>query len=521
MKKQTIWILTIIMAFTLLVLLFMQIVYMRDIVRMRYDQFAQGVRQSLVATSVRLAHDETQRFLQEDVDKLESSSIYNQYLGESTPRLGGVRYSFTTSSGLEADLTIKGEPAEISNLESAPLHFGHSDVNTSRKTSNYRQPVRIQFNEQYIRQKNMIDDVILDIISKSTSRPITERADSAVLRRYLRMELDTLGINVPFEFAVINGAGVPVYKTEGFSSLAPEEENLFVQTLFPHDGAGKVYFLQVYFPTKKDFIYSSVPFLWPAFIFTFILLVVFVFTIVTAFRQKKLTEMKNDFINNMTHEFKTPISSISLAAQMLNDQSVRKSPMMLQQISNVINDETKRLRFQVEKVLQMSMFEGRKATLKLEEVDANVILYNIVNTFKLKVEKYGGHLTANLDAMDAIVNVDEMHFTNVIFNLLDNAVKYRREDTPLDLTITSRDLDEDRLEITIADNGIGIAREDQKKIFDKFFRVSTGNRHDVKGFGLGLAYVKKMVGELGGDITVESQLNKGTKFIIIIPLSKN
>ena len=223
----------------------------------------------------------------------------------------------------------------------------------------------------------------------------------------------------------------------------------------------------------------------------------------------------------MTHEFKTPISSISLAAQMLNDQSVRKSPAMLQQISTVITDETKRLRFQVEKVLQMSMFERQKATLRLEDVDANAAIFNIVNTFKLKVEKYGGTISANLDAMDAIVNVDEMHFTNVIFNLLDNAVKYRSEERPLSLTVTSRDLDEEHLEITIADNGIGIRRDDLKKIFEKFYRVSTGNRHDVKGFGLGLAYVKKMIDELGGTINVESEINIGTKFIIILPLSKN
>ncbi len=206
---------------------------------------------------------------------------------------------------------------------------------------------------------------------------------------------------------------------------------------------------------------------------------------------------------------------------MLNDQSVRKSPTMLQQISTVITDETKRLRFQVEKVLQMSMFDRQKATLKLQEIDANAAIFNIVNTFKLKVEKYGGSIAANLDAMDAIVTVDEMHFTNVIFNLLDNAVKYRSEERPLKLTVSSRDLPDERLEISIADNGIGIRRDDLKKIFDKFYRVSTGNRHDVKGFGLGLAYVRKMVSELGGDIRVESEFNTGTKFIIILPLSKN
>jgi hypothetical protein BACCOPRO_03482 len=166
----------------------------------------------------------------------------------------------------------------------------------------------------------------------------------------------------------------------------------------------------------------------------------------------------------------------------------------------------------------MSMFDRQKATLKLQEVDANSAIYNIVNTFKLKVEKYGGCINASLDAEDPIVNVDEMHFTNVIFNLLDNAVKYRREDTPLELNVVTRNLPNGRIEISIQDNGIGMKKDDLKKIFEKFYRVSTGNRHDVKGFGLGLAYVHKMVTELKGDIRAESELNKGSKFIITLPI---
>ena len=244
----------------------------------------------------------------------------------------------------------------------------------------------------------------------------------------------------------------------------------------------------------------------PSFAFTFILLVTFLFTIITAFRQKKLTEMKNDFINNMTHEFKTPISTISLAAQM--------------HISGVINDETKRLRFQVEKVLQMSMFDRQKTLMKLHNVDVNDLVAGVMSTFKLKVEKYGGVIDADLEAEDAIVSVDEMHFTNVIFNLLDNAVKYRREEEPLSLFIRTRTVG-DKVEISIRDNGIGIKREDLKKIFDKFYRVSTGNRHDVKGFGLGLAYVHKIITDLKGDIRVESEINQGSTFIITLPLIKN
>ena len=442
--------------------------------------------------------------------QVETSAVVSQYLGDPVPRLDGIKYSFTTKTGLEADLTIKGDITEISKIQGSGGPVG----------AHYK-AFQDDYRNRYLYQKGMLDDVILNIMSKASTRPVSERADSARVSTYLRQELDTLGLKVPFEFAVANYAGTVLYKSAGFQTAASDRDNMFIQTLFPNDGAGPHNYLKVYFPTKSDYIFSSISFLVPAFAFTFILLIIFVYTIIVAFRQKKLTEMKNDFINNMTHEFKTPISSISLAAQMLNDQSVRKSPMMLQQISTVITDETKRLRFQVEKVLQMSMFDRQKATLKLEEIDANAAIFNIVNTFKLKVEKYGGSISAQLDAMDAIVTVDEMHFTNVIFNLLDNAVKYRSEERPLKLTVTSRDLSEERLQITIEDNGIGIRRDDLKKIFDKFYRVSTGNRHDVKGFGLGLAYVRKMVSELGGDIRVESEYNVGTKFIIILPLSKN
>jgi signal transduction histidine kinase len=193
---------------------------------------------------------------------------------------------------------------------------------------------------------------------------------------------------------------------------------------------------------------------------------------------------------------------------------------MLKHVSGVINDETKRLRFQVEKVLKLSLFDRKNATMRLEEEDANANIYSVINTFKLKVEKYGGHINANLDAEDPIINVDRMHFTNVIFNLLDNAVKYRREDVPPELEVTTVNPDEDHIQITVADNGIGMKREDLKKIFEKFYRVSTGNRHDVKGFGLGLAYVKKVIDLHQGEIKAESELGKGTKFTISLPILK-
>lgn len=515
MKKQTIWILTVLMALTFIGLLCMQIFYMRNMVAMRNDQFTQGVKQSLFKVAMKLEQDETRHYLEDDVNQIESSTTFAQYFGDPVPKLNGIKYTFTTSTGLEADLTITGGISQLTKLQDA----------NSPLVERYRN-AGDAFRSQYLHQKGMLDEVILNIISSASDRPVSERADSSTVRNYLATELKSQGLNAPFEFSIVNNIGEVQYQTGAYSDVMEVDNNddspsMFVQVLFPNEYSGKPYYLKVFFPTKSDYIFSSISFMVPSFAFTFILLIIFVVTIIVAFRQKRLSEMKNDFINNMTHEFKTPISSISLAAQMLNDSAVRKSPAMLQQISTVINDETKRLRFQVEKVLQMSMFDRQHSTLKLTEADLNAIIFNIINTFKLKVEKYGGKIHANLDAEDAIATVDEFHFTNVIFNLLDNAVKYRKEDEPLHLTVSSKDISDHRIRIEIVDNGIGIRKDDLKKIFEKFYRVSTGNLHDVKGFGLGLAYVKKMVTELGGSITAESEIGVGTKFIIILPLSKN
>ena len=501
MKKSTIWLLTIIMSCTFMGLLYVQIMYMENMIKMRNEQFSEVVKRSLYGVSNTLEQDETKRYLEEDLDRL--SNFYTDF---SSNRSKSFEYSLKSPDG-SSDYKIKG------TLNAINREGGDNIKDLSDSYSNMQRVLK----GQYLYQQGILNEVILNMLAQSSNRPIEERADSAVVRKYLGVELENNGLDLPFDFALVNRNGTVVYQSADFN---PERNgNVYSQVVFPNDPVNKMNYLKVTFPTKSDYIFSSIKFMIPSFVFSFILLAVFLYTIILAFRQKKLTEMKNDFINNMTHEFKTPISTISLAAQMLNDDSVRKSSMMMQHISTVINDETKRLRFQVEKVLQMSMFDRQKATLKLQEIDANAAITNIVNTYKIKVEKYGGKITSSLEAEDSIINVDEMHFTNVIFNLLDNALKYRREDVPLELGVSTRDTG-DRLEIVISDNGIGIKKEDQKKIFEKFYRVSTGNRHDVKGFGLGLAYVHKMIVELKGDIRVESEPNVGSKFIITLPLLK-
>ena len=504
MKKSTIWFLTIIMVLTFMGLVYVQFVYMSSMVRMRNDQFDENVRRSLYAVSIMLEQQEARYFLDQNLAQVEELSA-QQGSGES------VAMTFTTQSGLKGALTVEGSETELSRLKSnnTPLRLGGSQTASD-------------LHGQYLYQRGLIEDVILKILSQSSARPITQRADSTMVRTLLRSELENNGIKIPFDFAVTNQFQSVIYRTEGFpvvsSRTLRDDPDAFYQPLFPNDPPGRTNYLCVYFPTKRNYIFSSIKFMVPSMVFTFIMLLIFIYAIMTVFKQKKINEMKNDFINNMTHELKTPISSISLAGQMLADPAVRKSETMMKHVTDVINDDTKRLRFLVETVLQMSLYYQQQQALNLTDVDANKAIEGIAHTFKLKVEKYGGKITSRLDARNATVEVDEMHFTNVILNLLDNAVKYRRKDAPMLLTVATSNPAPGKLRITVSDTGIGIKKEDLSKIFDKFYRVNTGNRHDVKGFGLGLAYVKKMIDEFGGEIAVESELGKGTTFTITLPL---
>lgn len=496
--------LTAVMSITFVALLYFQIMYLENMVKMRGEQFTEGVMRSLNTTSEFLEKQETLHFLEQDVNIIESS-FYDDYNSSGDANL---KYSVENPDGTVTKYTLSSE------VESPHRIVGFSFPSATQNVGSRYGAMQEVIRSQYLYQKGLLNEVILSILRDSGSRPIMERADSTMIRNCLTAELANNGVNVPFAFAVVDQHNDPVYMTEGYK---PGDRDIYSIPLFGNTDSS--YTLCVEFPTKNNYIFKSVRFIIPSLAFTVILLVIFLYTLIIAFRQKNLAEIKTDFINNMTHELKTPISTISLAGQMLSDPSIRKSQSSLTHLSEVIVEESKRLRFQVEKVLQLSVLDKTGGTLKFTVVNANSIIYNVVNTFKLKVEKQGGTLDAKLDALYAEVNVDEMQFTNVIFNLLDNALKYMKEDEEPKLEITTADLPGKRLEIRIADNGIGIKREDAKHIFEKFYRVSTGNRHDVKGFGLGLAYVKKMITAFDGAINVESEFGKGSVFIITLPLA--
>ena len=489
-------------------LLVMQMRYIEEITSLRHEHFEESVSRSLYETAHQLELSEAKRYLEQGSEAVNGiATAYDSV------------YVSTDSSVIQRTHQVTAKDGSVFTSRETTASTNLSDKYFTKKMSgnNDRQrSLQEIMAMRYATEKNLVEEVIYSILYTASDRPLVERIDFVELDQLLKTQLSNNGINIPYHFSVSTSNGQKVYQCPDYD--ASGEDQIFSATLFKNDPVQRSGILKVHFPDLSRYRWRSFWFMMPSLLFTLILLITFIVTLVLVFRQKKLTELKNDFINNMTHEFKTPISSISLAAQMLGDDSVKKTPALMQRLTNTIIDETKRLRFQVEKVLQLSMYANQQANLHMKEVDMNELIAGVSHTFALKVEKNGGKIITNLNATDSVVCVDDMHFTNVIFNLMDNAVKYRRKDADLELNVETWN-EPGLLCISIKDNGIGIKKEDLKRIFEKFYRVHTGNLHDVKGFGLGLAYVHKIVKDHKGSIVAESELGIGTKFIIKLKIN--
>lgn len=361
-----------------------------------------------------------------------------------------------------------------------------------------------------ISKKSILVERVLDKMMNFNWK-IEDRINKTLLDSLLAKEFKNAGINTRYEYAVKNTNGEYVIQSESFV----ENPLIFMRQLFPNDVFRKQNFLTIYFPEQKSYVFQSLGLMiFSSTFLTLFILITFSTTIYIILKQKRLSQIKSDFVNNMTHELKTPISTISLASQMLRDKTIPVEHKNIDHISGIISNESQRLGFQVEKVLQMAIFDKGKIDLKIQQLNVHALISNISANFILQVKKRNGTLVEKLEAQHPMVMVDEVHFTNVLFNLLDNAVKYSH-DAPY-ITITTHNTKKG-LAISIKDKGIGISRENQKRIFEQFYRVPTGNIHNVKGFGLGLSYVKIILEKHNAQITLESELKKGTKFEIILP----
>ena len=292
--------------------------------------------------------------------------------------------------------------------------------------------------------------------------------------------------------------------------IAPSGSNL--------ENMAKEEFLVVIVPHQRTLILKELTwFIMGAILFTLIITTAFFLTIRTLLKQKKLSEIKSDFINNMTHEFKTPLATISLAVDALKNEKVSGDKDKTNYFTAIIKEENKRMNKQVETILQAALLDKQEVQLNLKKLSAHSLITAALNNISLPVEEKGGKLEVHLDAQRDIIMADEVHFTNLINSLLDNSVKYSNDNLVIKLTTTNTG---NNIRIRIEDNGIGMNKETLSRIFEKFYRAHTGNIHNVKGFGLGLSYVKTMVEAHKGTIKAESTLGKGSCFFIMIPLAK-
>jgi len=359
-------------------------------------------------------------------------------------------------------------------------------------------------------KSDVVNDIFDELVSINVYNDYKQKIDTTLLDSLVKDALTGKGIEASYQWGVLNNTIIkaPGNRKEIVDSkfrvnLTPD--NIFIEPLY----------LAIHFPNQQNYILNT---LWlmlgGSASLILVLIFSFYYAISTILKQKKISEIKNDFIGNMTHEFKTPISTISLACEVLNDKSVSKTPERIDNYIKMIRDENKRLGVLVENVLQTAILDKGEFKLKVQEIDIHQVILQSISNIQLQVDKREGQIITQLSAVKPIVQGDKVHITNIIFNLVDNALKYTEKKPHIE--ISTHDSSEG-LSISIKDNGIGINKDNQKKIFDTLYRVPTGNVHNVKGFGLGLSYVKAVVGKHNGQIEVESEIGKGSTFKFHLP----
>lgn len=380
-------------------------------------------------------------------------------------------------------------------------------------------------------EQSSFDQIIKDLEYRSSfmnPSDLLENINKDQLDKYLKSELESKNIDLHYEYGVYsneyksyfieNGSYIATIgdttKSSNVAAMNPLYKAEYKISLFDNEVTNPGH-LNIYFPGKKRFLWSNViGILISSILFTGLILFCFSYTIYVIFHQKKVSEMKTDFINNMTHEFKTPIATISLASDSILSPAILENKDKVTRFINIIKQENKRMLSQVEKVLQMAQIEKENVELKFNAVNLHETINDAVINAELKIQAKGGTIQTSLLSQNPIIEADQIHISSIINNLLDNAEKYTPEHP--EIIISTRDV-KGGIEFDVSDNGIGMTKDALKLIFEKFYRVHTGNVHDVKGFGLGLSYVKAMVDAHHGKIYVKSELGKGSIFTIYLP----
>ncbi len=530
MNKRNIQLVTLLISVALLGLILTQLYWAKNAITLKEQLFDQNVNDALntvvykfekTSTAARITHrlnfrKQGMRWLMES-DSLKSSAKMNV---DSTSDLKKIKVNnkqvqvkmyeeyLSDSNGVVVKKTRERHFADDSLKDKS---FNIGDLWTDDSLNVKKVDTTDERYRWMTHRSDMVNDIFDELISINVYNDYKQKMDTLLLDSLIRDALRDQGIDASYQYAVLNNE---------LLKNPPDKQKMIVDSKFrvnltPDNVFIQPQFLALYFPNQKNYIFRKLWLMLSGSAFLILSLIFsFYYAISVILRQKKLSEIKNDFISNMTHEFKTPISTISLACEVLNDTTVTKTPERVHNYVKMIGEENKRLGVLVENILQTAILDKGEFKLKLQEVDMQQLILQSISNIQLQVDNKEGQLFTHLKAVKNTIQGDKVHLTNIIFNLIDNALKYTDQKPQIELF--TRDV-ENGMEIRVKDNGIGISKENQKKIFETLYRVPTGNLHNVKGFGLGLSYVKAIIEKHKGSIKVESEPGKGSTFILFLP----
>ncbi|MEN8155884.1 MAG: HAMP domain-containing sensor histidine kinase [Bacteroidota bacterium] len=519
MSRTILWILTLFLSLAMIALIGVQAYWFKISIDAKEQQLGLVVSQVLTEISNELERDQTVITILEEIQPPvvhhQSKAVWNFHIDARTNLAETESGDIHPENEVLTHQSIKNRKVEIID-DSVLVILGEDEhlEDTILISAMNSDQVRMRLTESWEEQEIFVDKIVRQMMVETKS--IEERITASQIEKLLQKKLSEKGVNMPFEYAVYYEGKRPIYQSESFNEY---EDNRYYRTsLLPGGVFNRPTLISIYFPLERRHFLKSMGIMGGgSALITLFVLTLFSLALFIIFKQKRLAEMKNDFVNNMTHELKTPISTISLASQMLRDKSIPAEQKNLEHISKIIQTESRQLGFQVERVLQMAIFDHGQLKLKQEEIDLHELIETVAQNFLLQADKRGGKLEFSPEAEEAVISGDTMHITNVISNLIENAMKYTKQ-TPVIGIATHNE--PGNIVISVSDNGIGIRKEEQKRIFDKFYRVPTGNVHNVKGFGLGLSYVKLIVEQHHGTIKIKSEAGKGSRFDIHLPLQK-
>jgi two-component system phosphate regulon sensor histidine kinase PhoR len=552
MSKRKIRLLIALMSFALLGLIGFQAYWLRFMVEAKRENFAKDVRNSLEQVVRKLEKQEI-LVLAERQKKFESVAtktakpkptpayVPDPVIQEEHPVLIQprqdvifVRKSFMLPNGQLAEVTeeytVDEDPEELKQRVQVEKEMNRiikreqqKILKKMRRRSNrviqnlaklVQEKSERQDLEKVLQKTQLAKEVFSDFLFKE--RPILQRIQPGYLDSLIRKELADKGVNLTYSFGIQSSPKTWSYIS---SPEIKQQKAIFEAALFPNDIHPSKNVLKIYFPDSGTYIWQTMGLsLAGSGLLLLVMIGCFYFAVLTILRQKKLALVKNDFINNMTHEFKTPITSISLATQLLQEElKPGKNESMLRYLG-IIKEENTRLGQQVERVLQTAQMEREEITLKRKSVDVAALIQHVAEINGPLLDSVNGVLSLQLADLPPHISLDEVHISNVLNNLVDNAVKYSPANPKVEIKAREQD---QGIVIEVKDQGMGMPKEALSNIFDAFYRVPTGNVHNVKGFGLGLSYVKKIVEAHGGKVNVKSKLGEGSTFEIYLPYVKN